>query len=242
MTNSQPSPSSVKVLAFDTFGTVTDWHTGISGAVTETLGDDLDAGAFTRAWRTRYAPIMGEVEAGERPWQGLDDLQRITVRDTADEFEVAIDDDQVESLVRAWRSIPAWPDAADGLRRLREKYTVVALSNGTVALLTEMAKHNDFGWDFIGGSDLWRHYKPSPATYRGIAYLLEVPTSQVMMVATHQSDLDAARSNGLRTAFIERPAEWGGQPKDDSGSPDNDLHATDVHDLADQLGVARAER
>ena len=104
-----------------------------------------------------------------------------------------------------------------------------------VEMLTEMSKRNDFGWDFIGGSDLWRHYKPAREVYCGFAELMEVEPPQVLMVATHQSDLDAARGFGLRTAFIERPQEWGSVVKDDSGSPDNDFHAKDLNDLAAQL-------
>ncbi|MGV9712707.1 haloacid dehalogenase type II [Gordonia sp. NPDC003424] len=227
----------VEVLAFDTFGTVTDWFTGITGAVrTEVPG--VDAATFARAWRARYGPILARVEAGELPWRRLDDLQTETLHDTADQFGVTIDDDHARRLVHAWRTIPGWPDAAPGIRRLRSRFIVCALSNGTVALLTDMAKHNGFDWDVIGGSDLWRHYKPARETYCGLAELLERRPDQVMMVATHQGDLDAARGFGLRSAFVERPMEWGGAPKDDTGSPHNDVHATDLLHLADQLGVA----
>lgn len=230
-----PALDDVRVLAFDTFGTVTDWFTGISTTVRDTI-PDVDAAAFTREWRRRYGPILARVESGELPWCRLDDLQTETLLDVATEFGVVLSDAQTTSLVRAWRTIPGWPDAADGIRRLKRDFIVCALSNGTVALLTDMARHNGFAWDVIGASDLWHHYKPARETYCGLAELLEVTPSAVMMVATHQGDLDAARSFGLRTAFIERPLEWGGDPKDDSGSPDNDLHATDLADLADQLG------
>ncbi|WP_317451418.1 haloacid dehalogenase type II [Gordonia jinghuaiqii] len=228
-------PLGVKVLAFDTFGTVTDWFTGISGAVGESV-PDVDAAEFTKEWRRRYAPILARVESGELPWRGLDDLQTETLHDVATMFGVALTPDQATMLVRAWRRIPGWPDASEGLRRLKRDFIVCALSNGSVALLTEMARHNDFRWDVIGGSNLWGHYKPARETYCGLADLLEVAPGEVMMVATHQNDLDAARSFGLRTAFIERPDEWGGDAKDDSGSPENDVHATDLLDLARQLG------
>ncbi|WP_202421837.1 haloacid dehalogenase type II [Gordonia sp. SID5947] len=225
----------MKVLAFDTFGTVTDWFTGISGVVGDVVAG-VDAGDFAREWRRRYGPILARVESGELPWRRLDDLQTQTVHEVASSFGCTLDPDQAIRLVRAWRTIPGWPDAADGIRRLRSEFVVCALSNGTVALLTDMARHNGFQWDVVGGSDLWRHYKPARETYCGLADLLEVDPAQVMMVATHQHDLDAARSFGLRTAFIERPMEWGGAPKDDSGSELNDIHATDILDLARQLG------
>ncbi|WHU46296.1 haloacid dehalogenase type II [Gordonia sp. L191] len=203
-----------RVLAFDTFGTVADWLGGISAAVARTV-PEVDAGEFARQWRARYSPAIARVEAGEIGWRGLDDLQADTLAEVAAQFGVAIDDDRATHLVHAWREIPGWPDSARGLTRLRRRFTVCALSNGSVALLTEMAKRN----------------------YLGLAGLMEARPDEVMMVATHQSDLDAARSHGLRSAFVERPLEWGDpELKDDSGSPDNDIHARDLDDLADQLG------
>ena len=58
-----------------------------------------------------------------------------------------------------------------------------------------------------------------------------------MLVAAHHDDLAGARACGLRTAYIERPLEFGaGQPKDVSPRPGNDLHCARPADLADQLG------
>ncbi|MGM5068788.1 HAD hydrolase-like protein [Rhodococcus qingshengii] len=99
-----------------------------------------------------------------------------------------------------------------------------------------MAKHNGFDWDFIGGADLWRHYKPAGEVYLGICDLMQVRPDEVMMVATHASDLAAARSFGLRTAYVERPAEWGPEAKEETSNLLDAFHATSMNDLADQLG------
>jgi 2-haloacid dehalogenase len=67
--------------------------------------------------------------------------------------------------------------------------------------------------------------------------VFEVPPARVMLVAAHHDDLAAAGACGLRTAYIERPLEFGAlQPKDVSPQPHNDLHARDLLNLADQLG------
>jgi len=58
-----------------------------------------------------------------------------------------------------------------------------------------------------------------------------------MMVAAHQHDLDAARRCGLRTAYIERPHEFGPNcPNTDRPDPANTHVATGLIDLATQLG------
>ena len=49
-----------KVLAFDVFGTVVDWHGSISSAVDE-LDCGVDANKFALAWRAGYGPAMKRV-------------------------------------------------------------------------------------------------------------------------------------------------------------------------------------
>jgi 2-haloacid dehalogenase len=67
--------------------------------------------------------------------------------------------------------------------------------------------------------------------------VFDVAPQRVMLVAAHHDDLAAARACGLRTAYIERPLEFGAtQPKDVSPREGNDLHCRDLHALADLLG------
>ena len=68
--------------------------------------------------------------------------------------------------------------------------------------------------------------------------LLGLAPGEVMMVAAHNYDLAAARSHGMRTAFIPRPAEYGpGQTSDLAPESDWDVVARDMEDLADSLGA-----
>ncbi|MCX6469862.1 MAG: haloacid dehalogenase type II [Corynebacteriales bacterium] len=225
-----------RVLAFDTFGTVTDWHTGVSG-VLRSVFPGIDGSRVARAWRQSYPGALAEVESGARAWTLLDDLHRETLMALLPGYwEGQVTDEQVDAAVHAWHVLPGWPDAAEGLRRLAGAFTVCALSNGNVALLSRMAKANGFAWDFIAGADLWQHYKPAPEVYLGLAELMQVLPSEVMMVATHASDLDAARRCGLQTAYVERPREWGPDPKPADRDPRNAHHVRDLLELATRLG------
>jgi len=59
----------------------------------------------------------------------------------------------------------------------------------------------------------------------------------VMLVAAHNDDLLAARAQGLRTAFVARPAEYGPQQqKDLRAEHDFDVVAASMEDLAERLG------
>ena len=86
-------------------------------------------------------------------------------------------------------------------------------------------------------AEVFRAYKPDPRTYGGVAETFDVPPEQVMLVATHHTDLEGARACRLQTAYIERPLELGARdPKDVSPRAANHLHARDFLDLAWQLG------
>ena len=96
-----------------------------------------------------------------------------------------------------------------GLTRLRVRYILATLSNGNVALLTNMVKYAGLPWDCILSAELAKHYKPDPETYQMAADLLGLQPEQVMMVAAHKGDLRAAQAVGLQTAFVPRPMEHG---------------------------------
>lgn len=221
------------VLAFDVFGTVVDWHTSIAAAVTA-AGLPVDAGAFANAWRAGYVPALRRVTSGELGWAKLDELHRTILDGIVVEFGVGdLPDEARHRLCRAWHALDPWPDSVAALTRLKARYDICTLSNGNIAMLAHMAKHAGLPWDCILSAENFRHYKPEPQPYHGVADVFGVPESEVMLVAAHHEDLAAARSCGLQTAYVERPHEFGPDvPKDVSPNPDNTLHARSLRELA----------
>lgn len=226
-----------RILAFDIFGTVVDWHTSIAREV-QALRPGVDGSAFARAWRAGYAPAMQRVMRGELGWTLIDDLHRMILDSILGDFGLQdMGEDARRHLNTAWHRLDPWPDSVAGLTRLKTRYTLCTLSNGNLGLLTNMAKRAGLPWDCILSAEVFRAYKPDPATYLGVARVFDVLPRQVMMVATHQSDLAAARNCGLQTAYVERPLEFGpDQAKDSGPNPANTLHAKDLLQLADLLG------
>ncbi len=227
----------VEVLAFDIFGTVVDWH----GSIVREMAQDypqVDGNAFALAWRAGYRPAMARVMAGELGWTLIDDLHRMILDQILPQFGLAhLDEAARQHLNRVWHRLDPWPDAVAGLQRLKRRYLLCTLSNGNIGLLTRMARRAGLPWDCVLSAEVFRAYKPDPATYLGVARVFDLPPSRVMLVAAHHDDLAGARACGLRTAYVERPLEFGaGRPKDVSPQPENDLHSRSLHDLADQLG------
>ena len=229
--------SSPKVLAFDVFGTVVDWHSGIARAV-QALQPAVDGDAFALAWRAGYQPAMRRVMSGELGWTLIDDLHRLILDEILEQFGLGnLTEVEKKKLNKAWHRLNPWPDVVAGLTRLKSRHVICTLSNGNIGLLAGMAKHAGLPWDCILSAEVFRAYKPDPATYLGVAKVFDVSPAEVMLVAAHQDDLAAARACGLQTAYIERPAEFGtAHPKDVSPHPANTRHAQDFLALADQLG------
>lgn len=232
-----PAPSAPKVLAFDVFGTVVDWHGGIAREV-QALRPNTDGDAFALAWRAGYQPAMRRVMSGELGWTLIDDLHRIILDGLVGQFGLAdLTEAEKKHLNKAWHRLQPWPDVVAGLTRLKTRYVICTLSNGNLGLLADMAKGAGLPWDCILSAEVFRAYKPDPATYRGVAKVFDVAPADVMLVAAHQDDLAAARACGLQTAYIERPAEFGAaRPKDIAPDAANTRHARDFLALADQLG------
>ena len=227
----------MKVLAFDIFVTVVDWHGSIVKEVSA-LYPQVDPNAFALAWRAGYQPAMSRVRSGELGWTRIDELHRLILDDLLPQFGLQhLSEAERVHLNHVWHRLEAWPDSVEGLKRLKSKYTICSLSNGNLGLLTNMAKRAGLPWDCVLSAEVFKAYKPDPATYLGVANVFDVQPSEVMLCAAHHDDLAAARACGLGTAYIERPFEFGtAQPKDVSPQAGNDLHAKNINHLADLLG------
>ena len=233
----------VEALVFDVFGTLVDWRTSLIddlAAFGHARGIAVDWPAFVDAWRAAYVPSMDRVRRGELPWMPLDALHRASfdVLATAFGIDAALDDAARRWCVDRWHRLRPWPDTVAALTRLRARYVVGTLSNGNVRLLADLAKSAPLPVDVIFSAELFRRYKPDPQTYRGAVELLATTPQRVMMVAAHNGDLRAAAREGMRTAFVARPAEYGPhQTGDFAADGDVDVAVRDLGELADRLGA-----
>ena len=202
------------------------------------MGPQQDWPVFADNWRAGYAPAMDRVRRGDLPWTRIDDLHRMILVDLLVSADIAVGDEEIDELNRAWHRLDPWPDTVHGLTRLKEKFTITTLSNGNLSLLTNMAKRAGLPWDCVISAELFHHYKPDPQAYLGCADLLGVPPDELMLVAAHPSDLRAARDAGLMTAYVDRPLELGpNRPAQRVEDGEFNYTATDFLNLADQLGT-----
>lgn len=230
------------VLLFDVFGTLVDWRSGVIAAL-QAFGDAhrvrADWAAFADDWRAAYAPSMDRVRRGDTAWKNLDALHRESLVALLERYGVgAVGDEECLALSHAWHDLPAWPEVVDGLQRLRERFILATLSNGNIALQVDLCRAAGLRFDMLFSAESFGHYKPDPQTYLGACGLLDVPVARAMLVAAHRDDLTAAKSLGLRTAFIARPLEFGRPAGYDAAMAEGFDHVADGLDtLAGQLGA-----
>jgi 2-haloacid dehalogenase len=228
----------VKVLAFDTGGTVLDWHAGLTAAMAAwgtAHGIERDWHALANEHRHRSLRRMTNAVD---PGFNIDDVHRDVVGELFDENTLGGSAQERRAIAERWHQLDAWPDFAAALRRLRRHRICVSFTILSLSLIVDASRRNGIDWDAVIACETLRVYKPQPDAYRRAAALLAVEPREILMVACHNFDLDAARGVGYRTAFVRRPDEWGpAGPPDPIPNPALDILVDGFSALADILGT-----
>jgi len=230
----------IKALLFDVFGTVVDWRQSIIKQFNQfELKNQItgDWEKVTDLWRQHYQPSMEDVRSGKRPWANLDTLHKESLVKIINEMHIqGIKEDDLDEMTLYWHNLDQWSDVEDGLNKLRSNFTLSTLSNGGTQLLTNLSNINNFKWDNIFSAEGFKCYKPDPRTYLGASDRLGHNPNEVLMVAAHNQDLQAAKLCGLMTAFVSRPTEYGKNQDFDLKADENiDISATDFIDLSNKI-------
>jgi len=232
----------VEALVFDVFGTVVDWRGSIirqGEAFSARSGVELDWPTMADRWRAGYRPTMDKIASGAMPWTRFHTFNRVLLDDLVRELGIrGLKRRDLDELNDFWRTLDPWKDVVRGLKRLKKRFVIGTLSNGDIRTMVDIAKHAGLPWDVVFSSENFHQFKPDAEVYLGAAALLGIKPDRLALVAAHKNDLRAARSNALRTAFVERPKEHGPNRKVDLG-PERyiDILAKDFNHLADQLGL-----
>src|SRR5215217_5487715 len=129
---------------------------------------------------------------------------------TADQAGVELADDDKEAVAAQLRQLPAHPEAAGALRRLRDAgLRLAALTNSTEEAARAQLEHAGLidAFELVLSADTVGRLKPAPAPYRMAAERLGVAVDQVRLIAAHAWDVAGAARAGCATAFVARPGK-----------------------------------
>lgn len=231
----------VKAIAFDVQGTTADFYQPLlqaGTAVNRRKGLSINWTELSTEWRGLYRKMLDEVIAGTRPWMRVDQIYREALDVLLQNRDLELTPQERDDLNVVWSRLDPWPDSVEGLTRLRRHFTITTLSNTRMAAAVAIVKDAHLPFDAVLTAELAKIYKPAPAVYQLAVDYLGYRPDQILMVACHKYDLRAARTFGMRTAFVARPLEFGPDGRPDT-APENwiDCCVDNFISLADALGA-----
>lgn len=234
----------IRAIAFDVQGTCVDFYHPVlraGAALNHGKGLAIDWAEVSAEWRDLYRTALDAVIVGKRPWIRVDKIYREALDLLLERRGLGcmFAKHERDELNAIWTKLDPWPDAVDGLTRLRRRFTTSTLSNAGMAAVVALVKKANLPFDAILTAELARSYKPAPAIYQLAVDYLGYKPDEILMVACHKYDLKAARAFGMRTAFVARPLEFGPDARPDI-APESwfDCYIDSFTSLADELGAA----
>jgi 2-haloacid dehalogenase len=172
----------IKVLAFDTGGTVLDWHAGLTAAMTTwgaAHGIERDWHVLANEHRRRSLRRMTNTVD---PGYNIDDVHRDVVGELFDENQLGGSTEERRAIAERWHQLDAWPDFPEALRRLRRQRICVSFTILSLSLIVDVSRRNGIDWDGVIPCEMLRVYKPLPDAYRRAAVFLAVEPHEILMV------------------------------------------------------------
>lgn len=158
-----------------------------------------------------------------------------TLRMVATTRGVEVSEQDVNELKERMGAMPAHPDAAPALQRLREAgFRLVTLTNsasGASPSPLDKAGLSPF-FEHAFSVESVRRFKPAPETYRHVAEALQVDLSDLCLVACHLWDTVGAQAAGCHGALVTRPHN---ALLPAAELPQPDITAPHLNALADQI-------
>ena len=189
------------VLTFDCYGTLIDWETGLLAALREALPGSVDVG--DDALLETYA--RHEAEAERPPYRTYREVLAAGVRGAADDLRLDVGDDAVARFAESVLEWPAFPDSAEALGRLHERFHLGVITNCDADLFAASTERLGTDFDWVITADAARAYKPALTAFE-LAFTT-IPVSRERILHVAQSlfhDHVPAKQLGLTTVWIDR--------------------------------------
>lgn len=201
----------VRAVLFDVFGTCVQVEESLIQQGEEwsgTHGVGVAWRPLVRAWIQDHAKSIAAIRSGKAPFRIVDQihadaLQRLFPKYVKSDFQ--LDQKTKNELSRFWHRLSPWSDVKSGLERLRTQVKIATLSNANQELLLDLAKFGGLPWENFFSAEQVMHYKPDDQVYEFAERGLGLPPHDLMLVASHEYDLRAAKLRGWKTAFVLRP-------------------------------------
>lgn len=165
---------------------------------------------FAQKWRDSYKVYVRQIANDPTlPVKTIDEHHYDALKKLLDEqgLEGSWNEQDLQDLTMLWHRLDPWADSEAGIKALNTKFWTSMLSNGNISLLNDLKAHAKLPFTHVCSAAEFGTYKPNPAVYFGAAKKLGLRPEQCVLVAAHLNDLEAAKSCGFQTVYVERSRE-----------------------------------
>jgi 2-haloacid dehalogenase len=194
------SARSIEWITFDCYGTLIDWESGVSDALSPFLPPPVDRAALA----ARYIAVEAAVEhESYRPYRDVLAAAGARLLESLGHPLPPGSERVLPNSLGSWRP---FPEVSEALRALRlGGYRLAILSNVDRDLLAASVRHLGIEPDLIITAEDCQSYKPAPGHWRRFQALSGAePASTVHVAASLFHDIGTAASLGYRTVFVNR--------------------------------------
>jgi 2-haloacid dehalogenase len=225
--------SRFNIITFDCYGTLTDWETGILGAIRPILSAHNAHLSNTDILRM-YGEIEADEESGE--YQPYREVLQAVVRGFGTRLGFVPSEKEQQSLPNSLANWKPFPDTVAALRQLKQKFKLGILSNIDDDLFSATAPQLGIEFDHVVTASQARAYKPSLDIFRLAQKKIGVPPQQWLHAGQSiYHDVIPARSLGIATVWVNRPSPLpnSGAAKPAHGKPE--VEVSSLKDLTDLI-------
>jgi 2-haloacid dehalogenase len=206
------------VLTFDCYGTLIDWESGIAAGARLQLGDALDAWS-DEDLIAAFAAVEHEAEVPYKPYR---EVLALSLRGMGERLGFAVSDAQAAGFGTSVGQWPAFPDSADALQRLQERFKLAVITNCDDDLFAQSERRLGVSFDYVITAQQAGSYKPAHAGFLLAFDRIDEPRERILHVAQSLfHDHVPAKQLGMTSVWIDRrQGRGGGASMDVDAHPD----------------------
>jgi 2-haloacid dehalogenase len=194
--------SRFEALTFDCYGTLIDWEAGILAGLRRALAT-ITPRPSDEELLEAHAALEAAAEAG--PYQRYREILAGNLRGIADRYGVRVDEDEVAAFAGSVGAWPAFPDSAEALSRLHERFRLGVITNCDDDLFARSAARLRTTFDWVVTAQSVGSYKPDARNFEVAFERIGLPRERILHVAQSLfHDHVPARRLGLTTVWIDR--------------------------------------
>jgi 2-haloacid dehalogenase len=191
----------IKGIVFDMYGTLVDLG-AVAEACKEVAPEPVAFNAHWRAKQLEYTFLRTLMGRYRDFWKVTEEALGFAIQ----HFGLEVSLEQRKQMMDAWLHPMPYPEVEAALLRLKEKYLLAVLSNGTPKMLQKGLERTglkpNFRW--VMSADTVKFYKPSPEIYGLAPKQMRLRKNEILFVSSNSFDVMGSKNFGFKVCWINR--------------------------------------